>query len=432
LKTTADVGGTTDRPRGFWATLARRFLRVPQLDLALNTGDESAIRVLDAPAQRRLCLGWRDGQKLLPAVRPDDDVTIGQPLARHGDRDTLPSPVAGKVVGIEAAPDIRGGEDATAVVIESNGTGKTPFAAMEASAASRAALLDRLRETGVQVASLDPRPLAELLESSDGEPVIILAADREPGVSTTAQLLRARHHDVARAAALVGQAASASSVRVAVPEALAPLLHPMDVHPLPATYPATLEPVVARRAGTPNATVVPLETALAALDAIETGTVQAHKLVTVIGFDSQPTGVFEVAIGTSISHLLAEIGIEVGDRDRVVVGGPLRGFAQYSLDAGVDAGVDAVVVMPAGALPPWSDAPCINCGACIDVCPANLQVHSIGRCCEFSLFDRVRELHIGACFECGLCAAACTAHRPLLQLIRLGKKQLASGKETGS
>jgi electron transport complex protein RnfC len=82
------------------------------------------------------------------------------------------------------------------------------------------------------------------------------------------------------------------------------------------------------------------------------------------------------------------------------------------------------MVMRAEAIPPWSDAPCISCGACVDVCPVNLQVHVIGRYSEFALFDRIPDLQIDACLECGLCAAACTAHRPLLQLIRLAKRQV--------
>ena len=43
---------------------------------------------------------------------------------------------------------------------------------------------------------------------------------------------------------------------------------------------------------------------------------------------------------------------------------------------------------------------------------------------EFELFDRTAELDIDDCFECGLCAAVCTARRPLLQYIRLAKAGL--------
>jgi electron transport complex protein RnfC len=175
--------------------------------------------------------------------------------------------------------------------------------------------------------------------------------------------------------------------------------------------------------------VLPLETALAALDAVEAGVVQQSKVLTVIGFDGEPVGNYAVPIGSPLAHLLAQTGLEVRERDRVIAGGPLRGFAQYSLDAGIDAGVDAVMVMRAEAIPPWSDAPCISCGACVDVCPVNLQVHVIGRYSEFALFDRIPDLQIDACLECGLCAAACTAHRPLLQLIRLAKRQVDADRD---
>lgn len=421
----AGVGGTTDRAGSFWATLARRILRIPTANVPLSTA-ASPIHRLDPPRQLRFALGRQGGLTLLPAVAADDEVVVGRPLARAGDRGTLPSPVAGKVVEIASAPDLRGKASTSAVVIEVSDGNARPFAAMKASGAPREALLARLRDAGVLTASVEPRPLADLLEAGKSDTVIILAADREPGVTATTQLFRERRADVARAARLVGEAAGAGSVRVAVPAALASTLTGVQLLPLPAVYPETLEPAVARRAGAPGAVVVPLETALAALDAVETGAVQQYKVLTVIGFGGEMVGNYRVQIGTPLAQLLSEIGLAVEERDRVIAGGPLRGFAQYSLDAGIDAGIDAVTVMRAEALPPWSDAPCINCGACIDVCPAGLQVHAIGRYSEFALFERLPELRIDACFECGLCAMACTAHRPLLQLIRVGKRQIAT------
>ena len=40
---------------------------------------------------------------------------------------------------------------------------------------------------------------------------------------------------------------------------------------------------------------------------------------------------------------------------------------------------------------------------------------------------KTAELDIDQCFECGLCAAVCTARRPLLQYIRLAKAGLEDG-----
>jgi electron transport complex protein RnfC len=45
---------------------------------------------------------------------------------------------------------------------------------------------------------------------------------------------------------------------------------------------------------------------------------------------------------------------------------------------------------------------------------------------RYRLWDQVRRFHAGACMECGCCAYECPAQIPLVQLIRLGKTELAA------
>jgi electron transport complex protein RnfC len=49
----------------------------------------------------------------------------------------------------------------------------------------------------------------------------------------------------------------------------------------------------------------------------------------------------------------------------------------------------------------------------------------ITRYVEFRQFDQCSDQSIDVCMECGLCAYYCPARRPMLQLIRLGKHQIA-------
>jgi Na+-translocating ferredoxin:NAD+ oxidoreductase RnfC subunit len=60
------------------------------------------------------------------------------------------------------------------------------------------------------------------------------------------------------------------------------------------------------------------------------------------------------------------------------------------------------------------------------VCPENLQVHHLARYSEFSLFERTVEYRLDDCIECGICATVCPSRRPLLQRIRLAKRELAA------
>jgi electron transport complex protein RnfC len=301
------------------------------------------------------------------------------------------------------------------------------FEPIDPEKASRDEILARLREAGIRAGALQLTPLADALEHPT---VVVLATDQEPGVAVAAQALADRAGDVVRACDLLGRAAGARRLLLAVPDGTAASVAGTGtrVLPLPPNYPESLAPLVARRAGDGAAAVVPLETALAALDAVAEGRVQASKLVTLVWTGHAPAENLRVALGTRLADVVAACDLEVRERDKLVAGGPMRGFAQYSLDATVDEGVDAIVLTRAEDVIPYTDNPCINCGACIDVCPARLQVQLIGRYSEFGKFDPVRDLGIDACVECGLCATVCTGRRPLMQLIRLAKHQIEASR----
>ena len=72
---------------------------------------------------------------------------------------------------------------------------------------------------------------------------------------------------------------------------------------------------------------------------------------------------------------------------------------------------------------------CINCGACVLICPARLSPSMLSRNAEFALHERCRDEHVDCCLECGLCGYVCIARRPVLQYIRLAKHKLAQADE---
>lgn len=375
----------------------------------------------------------KKGEELSPGHAVGD--AIGGPIRAL--------PVAGKVARIANIPDIRGGKAMRAVVVEPSAeTSPRAFEPLDPKSASVEALTARLGEAGVMTGAVRPQRLLDLLcPKSDvaAETLVVLAADREPLVSASARLFTDRKDEAPRAARMLGRISGARRVALAVlpgqvAEARAAAVSEgVEIIELGADYPSSLEPVVARRAGGGDVRVVPLEAALAAWDAVCEGRIQDRKVVTVIGADGQPMGNFRVPIGARISHVFSHLGLEPQELDKVVAGGPMQGFSQYSLDGIVDAGVDALMLIRSGSQPEWTDAPCINCGTCIDVCPVSLQVQLIGRYSEFGLFDRTQELGIEHCIECGLCAAACSARRPVLQLLRLAKRELdAAAAKTAS
>ncbi len=130
-------------------------------------------------------------------------------------------------------------------------------------------------------------------------------------------------------------------------------------------------------------------------------------------------------IGTPAGALLDEAGLKADAGDRVVLGGPMRGRALYSLEQGVGPGDYGLSVISKTMFPPVADAPCLNCGECVFVCPARLMPGMLSRLAEFGLYERTLEYHIDACMDCGLCGYVCTGRRPVLQYIRLARRELA-------
>jgi Na+-translocating ferredoxin:NAD+ oxidoreductase subunit C len=417
--------------------------RLPLLDKGATVSDAAL------PSRLVLPLVKGDGKSSAPAVLKGDEILPGMQLCAGENGNFLRSPVKGKVIAVTTAPGARGARTADAILVEpSADTASDVFEPLDVEEAPVADLLDRVRQAGILTATSPPRPLLELIGPESGvriDRLVILAADREPEVCSSRQVFEERKADLMVAAKLLARIACPERVFLAVMQSDADSAVPVDgeveILPLPAWYPETLIPVVAARAaemggpggvgaaeGGGTVRVVPLETAIAALDAVREGRVQDRKVVTVIGPDGKARANLRVPIGMRLKDLLAEAGLEPGDKDKVLLGGPMRGFAQYSLESAVDAGVDAVAVIPAASVINWTDEPCINCGNCIDACPVNLQVQAIGRYAEFGLFDRTEELGLSDCIECGLCGMVCTARRPLLQFIRLAADEIARQK----
>jgi electron transport complex protein RnfC len=65
--------------------------------------------------------------------------------------------------------------------------------------------------------------------------------------------------------------------------------------------------------------------------------------------------------------------------------------------------------------------PCIRCGACVEVCPWDLEPTRLYKLIEQGDTAAAEREGLSRCTECGCCAYACPSHIPLVALLRAGK-----------
>ncbi|MBP7174810.1 MAG: electron transport complex subunit RsxC [Thermoclostridium sp.] len=157
---------------------------------------------------------------------------------------------------------------------------------------------------------------------------------------------------------------------------------------------------------------------------VQTGLPVVTKRVTVDGpVVKEPKNVY-VPIGTSLKDVFDFCGGFSSSPFKILMGGPMMGIAQYSLETSVIKNTNAILALDKseGDLP--SESACIRCGRCVEACPMNLIPSDINRLVMAGKYDELDKFHVLDCIECGSCSYACPAKRYLVQSIRMGKDEV--------
>ena len=158
--------------------------------------------------------------------------------------------------------------------------------------------------------------------------------------------------------------------------------------------------------------------------AYKTKSASFEKILTIIGKQGAQYRV-KATIGTPLRKIFKTFSILINDQDRIVIGGPMKGFSTYTHNHPVLPDMDTVMIQDRDIIPEVSDYSCVNCGKCLRICPVNVPVNILVRYLENDLYDEAADKYdLDSCIECGLCAYVCTAKIPLFQYIRLGKNEI--------
>lgn len=152
------------------------------------------------------------------------------------------------------------------------------------------------------------------------------------------------------------------------------------------------------------------------------------RIVTVTGDGVKNPGNFYVWLGMNYRQLLDAAGGPVGEPEKYISGGPMMGFAMYSLDVPVVKGSSSLLVMKEDIVSKLETSACIRCGRCGEGCPSHLLPAKLAGFASrnneagFLKFDGME------CVECGSCSFVCPAKRPLTQQIKSMRRTIMANR----
>ncbi|HUO83276.1 MAG TPA: electron transport complex subunit RsxC [Gammaproteobacteria bacterium] len=415
------------------------------------------VATAEPPAVAVLPLSQHAGAASVPIVAAGRRVLAGEPVARANDGISAPlhAPTSGTILAIEDRQVPRpGGPVEPCVILEADGRdqryeGYEPVDDPQALAPAEIRRL--VHEAGIVGLGGAVFPAAVKLEAGDRQPLdtlILNGAECEPYISCDDMLMRERAAHVVHGAQIMLHALSARCCLVAVehdkPEAIAALKAAVresgddrfEVVSVTTAYPAggerQLIQVLSGRE-VPAGGLPPdigymtqnVGTAAAVSDRFRHGRPLISRVVTVAGGGVASPRNFDARLGTPFAALIAAAGGYTDEAARLVMGGPMMGFALPDDALPVVKATNCIWVAGAADLRRTDDEmPCIRCAECARVCPAVLLPQQLYWYTRARDFEKVVDYAVFDCIECGCCDLVCPSHIPLVSYFRYAKNEI--------
>ena len=310
-------------------------------------------------------------------------------------------------------------------------------------------IIEAVREAGLVGMGGAAFPTWVKLTRNPDRPVdtlLVNGCECEPYLAADNRLMIEAAAPIISGALLAARCAGAERIVIGIednkPEAVATMSQAaagsgIEVVAIPTKYPqgaekqlvlATLDRTVPR-GGLPldvGVVVINVATSAAIARAVLRGKPLTHRLLTVSGDGIESPKNVLVPIGTAYRDVIQFAGGLRADAARVIAGGPMMGFTLGEFGVPVTKGTSGITVLTHDNLRQSAETACVRCGRCVDVCPMALVPTRIALAARYGNWDLVERYHADACMECGCCAYECPAQIPLVQLIRVGKVQLAA------
>lgn len=168
-------------------------------------------------------------------------------------------------------------------------------------------------------------------------------------------------------------------------------------------------------------------TCAAVIDAVEHNIPLIERVVTVSGrIVKEPKNIL-ARIGITFKDAIEFCGGVTDTAGKVIMGGPMMGIAQASVNTPVIKSTSGIVALTKREARYGYERACIRCGRCLDACTMGLRPNLLSILSEKHKHQTaLAEYDLLDCVECGCCTYVCPSKRNIVHYIKLSKAKNAN------
>ena len=386
-----------------------------------------------------------------PTVAVGDNVKEGQLIGKSTSFVSAPihSPTSGKVKKIEERLHPLG-KKVLSVVIEPDGENEKVY--MEPLGDDPAKIdaekiLERVKEAGIVGMGGATFPTHIKFSPPKDKPIdtlILNGCECEPYLTADHRIMLERGNDVVLGARMIAKVLKVKRIIIAIEnnkpdaiEELKSLSSPYDIEVVATAtkYPQGAEKMLIKAlldrevpsGGLPmdvGVVVSNVGTSAAVCEAVRDGKPLIERVVTVTGNAVKKPGNFLSKIGIPIASLVEQAGGVEGNLGKIIMGGPMMGISQPSMDVPIMKGSSGILLLQKEDYMTLDFRACIKCSFCVRVCPVHLLPSTLSIIGEAKKWELAEKYGVNDCIECGSCAYVCPSKRPIVHFIKTTKAKL--------